>query len=76
MFKEVEAHIDKIVETKKEIRNTINKQRKEELTKHLHKLEKDLIVSNGLDKDIIKARERKKRSQEILRKYKEQGANK
>lgn len=76
MLEEVEAHIDKIVEVKKEIRNTSSKQRKLELTRQLHKLEKDLIIFNSLHEDIIKARERKKRSREILKKYKQQGTNK
>lgn len=76
MLEEVEDHIQKIVETKKQIRNTSSKQRKEELTKQLHKLEKDLIIFNSLHEDIIKARERKKRSREILKKYKQQGTNK
>ena len=71
MLEEVEAHIEKIVEVKKQIRNTSSKQRKLELTKHLHKLEKDLIIFNSLHEDIIKARERKKRSREILRRHKE-----
>lgn len=67
----VEAHIEKIVEIKKQIKNTNSKQRKEELTRYLHKLEKDLIIFNSLHEDIIKARERKKKSQEIMKKHKE-----